>query len=180
MFDTSKEIRPDELSAIKDYLLKLVNMYNISESNTRISLVTYGGKSQVLLPLREGITSSAIKIALNNIKGTKDDRRLDLALNTLRTNVLRDARETVGKLAVLFIMGPSSRSVYASIASEAKALKDKGIKFSVVAVGDDVSAEELQAVTSEADDVVKLNTVSNLDQVTPALTKTSGSVAGKF
>ena len=58
-------------------------------------------------------------------------------------------------------------------------MKNAGVKVTVIGIGSDVKDEELNAVASNAKNIVKVQSVDDLNEATPAISDNAGHAAGE-
>ena len=106
LIDASKDVTDKMLMEMKSFVEDQLKTFNISLDRTRVSLITYGDKTKVVL--LHGNSSTAGSSSLNKLEVIGGQRRLDLALNKVRHTVFSssgNAREKAGKLAVVLVTG---------------------------------------------------------------------------
>ena len=181
VIDTSQEVTPEMIQKMKRFIEEQLSSYNVSAAGTRISLIAYGNKDEILMPLRDGVKHVAVNMALDKMKKIGGERKLDVALRTARNDVLSyrgGARNNVGKLVVVFITGPSDPERSVELGREGKALKDADVKVSVIGIGSNVMDTELEAVASDSSTISKVESVNDLNEAAPVLSESAGKAAG--
>ena len=179
--DVSQGITKEMLEKMTNYIREQLDIYNISSSGTHVALIAYGDNSQILLRLRNGFTDSAVISALNRLKKIGGTRRLDVALKRVKNEVFNtfgDARDNAGKLAVVFVTGANSPTGSAELSREGKALRDAGVKVTVIGVGPTVTTEELEEVATDPESVSKVMSVDNLSEATSVVSDNAGRATG--
>ena len=179
--DTSREITQETFDKMRKFVKGQLALYNLSSLGTRISLLGYGDRAEPILFLRNGVTQAAVTTALNDMKRTGGERRLDLALTTARNDMLSKrggAKDSAGKLLVVLITGANDPAGVAELGREGKALADAGIKVSVTGIGPNVKDKELNDVASDPSVVSKVVSFDGLKETTPVLSVAAGRAAG--
>ena len=179
--DASQEVSKNELQKMKDFIDKQLKIYDVSPVGTRMSVISYGDKSKIVLSLRDGISNAAVRSALNQLEKLGGQRRLDLALRTSK-NVMSPQgglRPQAGKLAVIFIAVADSSANPAQLSKDVKALRDVGVKLTVVGIGSDVKDNEMEAVVIDPESIMKLPTANDLSEATPLVSQGAGDATGK-
>lgn len=95
-----KESTKDDMDKVSLFILSFVKSYNFDGTNTKVSLITYGGKTiQTSLSFKDGVSSSALSRALKSIvldtespTSTLQDA-VDEALNSF--SILPDTKKTL-------------------------------------------------------------------------------------
>ena len=183
VIDSSQEVTDSILEKMKEFIVNHLRSYNVSSSGTHVSLVAYGNKNEVLLPLQDGITLTALKASLTRLKKIGGERRLATALNTVRNDVLtapKGLRDDSAKLVTVLITGPSTPLDPAPLRRESDALKQNDVKVTVIGIGPNVKEDQIQVIASDPDNIVKVDTVNDLHEATPVLASAAKSKTGEY
>ena len=181
LIDASKSVTEESLDKMKTSIQDQINLYKISPSAARISFVAYGNKSNIILPLRNGISSVVVKAALNKLRKLGGERKLDIALKTIRNVILsplRDARAQASKLVIVYITGPNNPKRFLELKQEANRLKSVDTEVQVIGIGSDLKDEELHEVSSAPRNVAKVKSVNDVEEAIPAISEAVGQATG--
>ena len=181
--DASRDVGQEILDKMKKSIEEQLTIYNVSSVGTRVSILAYGSKPEALIGLRDGTTPAAVTTALEKLKKISGKRRLDVALQTARNDVLSKrggARDNVGKLIVVFLAGANDPAGSTGLGSERKALEDSGIKVSVVGVGPNAKEKDVDAVASDSSTVSRIESADHLNEATSVISESAGRAAGNF
>ena len=183
LVDASGNVTKESLQKMRTFIRQQLPLYNISETGTRISLVAYGDRAQIKLPLSDGLTRVAVNTALDKMKKIGGERKLHLAFRAIRNDVLSTrggARDKAGKLVVVLIGGASDPAGVVELNREGGALKDAGVKVSVIGIGAKVDLKDLEAIASGPSLVSKVDSGDHLNEGTPVVSDSAGRAAGMY
>lgn len=65
--DKSNQMSIKIMEKLKTFLRNMIESYDISQQNVRISLLTFGGGPRILINLKNGVTKDKVINAINNI-----------------------------------------------------------------------------------------------------------------
>ena len=157
---------------VKEFLKGSLKAYNISANETRIALITYGGKQMKNVNLKDGVYKSVVEQAIEDAKRVGGERRLidalkfaDMKMFEKTASSSRD--KTAGKVLILMISGSDSQIDKGNeIKMVLDELKRKKITLVVIGIGNKVKDEDLKKVGKDGN-IVKLE---NADDMKKALT----------
>ena len=181
--DTSDNVTLEMINKMKNFVREQLLLHNISSAGTRVSLLSYGYKEKVLIPLRDGITRPTVTAALNKVNKIGGERRLHLALKTIRNDILSKegaVRDKTGNLVIVLIAGANDPLGSAELGREGKALKDAGVKVAVIGIGQNVKDEDLKAVATDPSTISKVQSDDYLKEAVPIVSETAGRAAGNI
>ena len=158
--------------AIKAMLRKL----DISRDKTRFGLIVYGESAGMVSRLDSADSVDGALKVVDQVRSPRKGFALKEALEMARTdllNVASGARRDTAKTAVIFVnkeMDPASKTA-------AEALRRAGVKILAVSLGEKDASDSLRDVTSSDEDIKRVSTRSDLDELTKALASslTSGN-----
>ncbi len=88
LVDTSYSVSDEELHRMKDFMNEVTNGFSISETGTRISIVTFDKYAKILLKFKDNFDAKTIFTRIDNLDKTRNgERRLDLGLEKVKSDV---------------------------------------------------------------------------------------------
>ncbi|XP_064601429.1 collagen alpha-3(VI) chain-like [Liolophura sinensis] len=151
VLDLSSSVGEDK-SKVQDFVSKMADGYEISDTAGRIGFITFNSKPYLDLKLSEGITKEAIKTRIDEMRepgvGTMTWKALDMLREQAYT-AENGARPGAYKVAIILSDG-KSRNVTKTIEA-AKLVRAADITTFVVTVGK-YKDEEIKAIASEPAD----------------------------
>ena len=86
--DTSYSVSDEEMHRVKDFMKEVANGFSISETGTRISIVTFDRHAKVLLKFKDNFNAKKILMQIDDLDKTRNgERRLDLGLEKVQSDV---------------------------------------------------------------------------------------------
>ena len=181
LMDASQGVGTELLDKMKKFVEEQLSFYNVSASGTRISLVTYGGSSKVDLSLKDGITTEAVKRALNTIQKIGGERRIDLGFRTITSDVLSQSggvRKEARKLVVVLITGPSTEAGSEELSQQINAMIDDGNKLAVLGIGNKVRDNQVLITAVDPTAVSLVPSGDDLSESVPGVSEAVGRATG--
>ena len=181
--DGSRDVDIKLFSKMKEFMKGSLKAYNISTNETRIALMTYGGKQMKNVDLKDGVSKSVVEQAIEDAKRVGGERRLINALKFAAMKMFektasRSRDETAGKVLILMMSGSDSQidkgSEMKMVVDE---LKRKKITLVVIGIGNKVKDEDLKKIGKDAN-VVKVEDPADLKKALPPVLDASGKATG--
>ena len=181
--DTSQSVDKDTLSKIKKFILASLPSYNFSSPETRGGLITYGDRAEVILSLSEGHPSFILERAVKKIRKIGGQVKASGALQTglnLLTDTTKGARNGIGKILVLLSAARSNPNDKNPFASMVQRLKESNIKLLVVAFDLAVRDKVILEPVAVKEDIIKVESPTDLLNALGKLEESSAKAAGKL
>ena len=178
--DTSKNVGKDDLDAIKNLIIQQGKVYSLSKDGVRAAVISYGATAKNVLQINKGISLTALRTALNQLKQTSESRRPEEALRRVKDIIVNnkdEVRQYAGKVAILIISGSKATSDINLLSSEARALYRAGVNIAVILIGSDLQKEDLKSILARPDSIVDVTSSDQLSDVTSAISDTVHSTA---
>ena len=172
MLDASMDVSDNELKMMKQYVLKLGKLFDIS-NDKRMSVFSYGKTARNYLPINRGTSIERIENGVKKITSTKEPRHIGKALMVVYEYIGSEigSEKNVPKIIVLFVKGKSSTSDPVEVNSAAESLKAERVVISVVDIGRSFNEDELNQIASSKDNVARIKTTEDLPLVTPVVSQ---------
>ena len=181
--DGSRNVDKNTFSKMKKFIKGALTVYTISNEKTHIGIAGFGGdKTNIVMPLSDGISVSLIENAVGSLERTGGPRRMNKAIRYIGSEMFTSkggSRPDAEKVLVLLTAGKNSNDGKDDLPKAARQLKDKGIEVFVIAIGKDFGDEEIKAIASNPDNVAKVESAAELPQVLDQLEKTTGKKLGR-
>lgn len=88
LVDTSYSVSDEELHRMKDFMREVVNGFSISETGTRISIVTYDRYVKIPLKFKDNNNAKSVFTHIDNLDKTRNpERQLHLGLEQVQSDV---------------------------------------------------------------------------------------------
>ena len=149
MVDQSGSIQEPNWSLVKEFILEIVNNFNVGYDQTRVGLVTFGNQGIVRFDLTTHLTSSDIARAIRSIGAGNGNTNTYLGLLRMRTQCFGTTgdRPDVANVAIVITDGVSTVQRTQTI-PEAERAHAEGIQVFTVGVTDEVNLDEVRAISS--------------------------------
>ena len=180
MIDVSKGVPVSTLDKVKEFIASQGRMLNISNNAVKVSILSFGSKSKMLLPMNQGKSMTALRLALEKVAPTEEERHIEKALEAIKEYVLRKKdglRENAGKVVVLLVSGRNSPSGINKMKSEAKELRNAEVELAVVGIGSSLDKNHLKSVATSPDKFVQVSSDDELLVASPVILKSIKSAA---
>ena len=178
MIDTSKGVPVSMLDKVKDFIASQGRMFNISSNAVKVSVLSFGSKSKILLPIDQGKSVTALRLALEKVAPTEEERHVEKALEGVKEYILRrkdGVRENAGKVVVLMVTGRNSPLGLDKMKSEAMELRNAGVELAVVGIGSSLDEIHLKSVATSPDKFVQVASDNELPEASPVISKSMNS-----
>ena len=155
-----------EFDNIKKYIIAALLSYKISPTDTRVSIVMYGGeKSMLSVNFNQGISKESIEYKLNQATLTNNDSQLESALEFVDSDVfsvLSGSKPNTKKIIVIFARKNLKVLDADKMSSSVLILKRKDIKLIIVGLGN--VDEEVLKIATDGDKVISVVTDDKLPE----------------
>ena len=148
MIDTSDAVSQNHMRQISSLILADLEGYNIGQNKVRVSFVSYGDSSKVLLPLTSGNDKVNIISKLSYLQKRGGLADITEALRLVNSDVLPNARPNVPVTIVLFMASPVDSTVEKLVIDEANRIKQKDVRIIVVGFSKDVFSQLIMGITN--------------------------------
>ena len=173
--DASNDVSHQSVEKMKQFVSALGRIYSLSSDKIRISLFSYGQQADKLLPLDEGISTMALRLALNKVKQQRGQRQVVNLLKAVKEIIInkRDgSRDDARKLLIVFIAGRDLTSNRAELVRESHELRRLGLGLILIGIGPNVKENDVRALGmsnksflySETDDGI-LDKMTNISSI---------------
>lgn len=178
------------LGRMKEFVSAQGRVFDLSESKTRMSVFSYGGIARKMLPLSEGTSFTALRIALDKVSGRNGQRKVGSVLKAVKdiiANKKDGFRGSATTVVVVLIAGRDIISSVAELTRESEELLRIGVILIAIGVGPNVKARDVEAigirtqniVFTEPDDSI-LDLISNISRILGKTSKQSERVDVAF
>lgn len=149
LVETSKQTTDDTLKEVTDLISKDLPTYKLSSSGSRIGIVAFAAKPNIILALSNGISAENVNDSLENIQISDTNADIEQVLNYVRNsfNWEDSGRKSTPKVVVLFSTSVKGEFP-TSLASSANRLKEIA-KVVVVGVGEGLNENELGKIATD-------------------------------
>ena len=146
-------------------------------NTSKVALINYGSQAILLA----GLTSDQKMLydALKKLSKVGGPQRIDLPLAKIEgfRGFGQDNNKT--KQVILFVTGKNSLSGEEQLSQITQRLKNKGVKITVIGIGNNVDVDEAEEISSGKRNVILVNPMSRLPNIIPDLFKNIGENIGK-
>ena len=180
MIDASKGVPVSTLDKMKGFIASQGRMFNISNNVVKVSILSFGSKSKMILPINQGKSMTALRLALEKVAPTEEERHVEKALEAIKEYILRKKdglRESAGKVVVLLVSGRNSPSGINKMKSEAQELRNAGVELAVVGIGSSLDKNHLKSVATSPEKFVQVASDDELPVASPVISKSIKSAA---
>ena len=171
----------DGIRNMKEFVSTQARVFPVSNSKARISLLSYGEKTSKLLPINEGSSVMALRLALNKITQGMGLRYVGGVLAVVRdivSNKKDGIRAGAKKVFVLFIAGRDLKSDAAELTKQSEELRRLGVGLVVIALGPFVKKSDIEAMGMKSGNILYSETdaeimskLSGISQIVAAIEK---------
>lgn len=130
----------------KEMICSFINSFE--SGDYRYGVVEYGTKASVKAKFDDIHDKTKLKEFVNTIHRSGEGKGLDKALEQSHELFKKHGRQSARKVLIIFTNGKSSARA-SELKKHAHNLAEMNTKVIVVAIGDDVSLEELNGITTE-------------------------------
>ena len=146
----------------KEFVKYLARYLNVSPSNSRAALITYGNRAAEVVGFDINRPFSNFESAVDRAPFVGGDRRIDRSLDKT-SQIMVDARPTVKKIVVLLTSGKQASAFGSKTPSEAAMPLLKGGVYSyVVAISLKPDISELRPVVQESSHIFRMASFDDL------------------
>ncbi|XP_064616450.1 complement factor B-like [Liolophura sinensis] len=142
MIDRSSSIKPSNLNRVKDFMMMVIAELGVDNANpegngTRIAVLTFGNKPEMLFNLDNKTINSEVKVRqmLDSIKPYGGETALRDAIEKVYTESAQIARPKAQKALFIFADGQSNSKTTSDTKFFLRMLKDKNSGFEVFVIG---------------------------------------------
>ena len=185
LVDASSSVSGETMALFKSFIKSSLAGYQISNSGTRASVVTFGERATITLPLTEGGNLQRVLQAIDGLENVGGIGRLDIALQKVYDSVLTQEaglRAGAGKVVIAFIAIGNRPISGQQLLSFTENLKDQNTKISIIAVRQQGSSSTDYYLENIGNLVDNMNFIDIVDlpSVFPGVLVTSGLASGSF
>ena len=133
----------------------MLDSYDISNTATLAGAITYGKAATLALPLGESRDRDSVKRKFDSLANPGSGNNMGAALQMARSSLFSQdngAREGVPRSLVVFVSEKFSGNP-AELGSEARALKEAGVKIIAVGLGSEINKDDVASLASDNDAV---------------------------
>lgn len=163
--DSSESVGEGGFQEAKNFMWAVISNFEISNNDTLVGIIRYSTQATVMFDFQFSADNNILllKETIDNIPyaegGTRTERALQLALTDLFSDK-GGSRPEVPKILVVMTDGKSDNAL--GVARASMALKRRHMTLVAVGIGEEVDMEELLLMASTAEDVIRINTFSEL------------------
>lgn len=158
LLDGSKTLGKAGFAEVKNFVLRMIDSYEVSPQNTHIGVLEFSEKARIRIPLNKTFNPKELKSLVKEIEpSNKDSRNIDLAFKFAEKELLPPeggSRPNVTRVMVLVTAGRSTGSLPLKYAT--KPFRDDGVRIYVVSIGDKTDERELKNVVDDEKDIHKV------------------------
>lgn len=165
MVDSSESVGEGGFQEAKNFMWAVISNFEISNNDTLVGIIRFSTQANVMFDFQFSADNNIqlLKETIDNIPysegGTRTERALQLALTDLFSDK-GGSRPEVPKILVVMTDGKSDNAL--GVARASMALKERHVTLVAVGIGEEVDMEELLLMASTAEDVIRVNTFSEL------------------
>ena len=159
--DASNDVSQDTIRKMKEFVSTQARVFPLSSGKARFSVLSYGEKAKKLLPINEGISVMALRLALNKIPQRMGQRKVGSVLAVVKdviTNNRDGVRAGAKKILITFIAGRDLSSNVAELIRESDELRKLGVSLVVLTVGPFIKNSDISAMGIKSDNVLYSDT----------------------
>lgn len=153
VIDGSTTITAENFHAYKDFMNKILTNFQISEDETRVSVVQYASVVREEFPLNQYFSRQELEVAINNIQWLTGNTATDDAINYLVDHTFdreKGGRPEIPDLVIILTDGKAQN--HTAVERAAQSLQKTGAVVYSVGIGNQPSLDELQDIASDPDD----------------------------
>ncbi|CAB3988505.1 protocadherin Fat 4-like [Paramuricea clavata] len=174
VLDNSGTVGVENFEKVKDFVKRVINVFNIGADGTHVSVVTYGTYTHIEFNLVKYFTKNELRNAVDDIKYNGSLTYTGEALNTVRQKVFTASAGMrndydIPKILLLLTDGFSNGIKPLEPANQ---LRDLGVSIFSIGVGPSVSQSELKEIASDPDRD-HVFTLSSFNQLTSFVDRVS-------
>ena len=142
---------------MKKFISAQSRVFPLFNNKVRISVLSYGEKARMLLPLNEGVSAMALRVALNNVPermGQRHVERVITAVKDIASNNRDGLRANSRKILVVFVAGQDVRSGQANVSLESDKLQMLGFSLLVIGMGPSIKSGDVSAMGIKKENIV--------------------------
>ena len=155
--DASNDVSQSNIAKMKEFISAQAKVFPLFSDKVQISVLSYGENARKILPLNEGVSAMALRVALNNIPermGQRQVKSVIKAVNDIASNNRDGLRASSRKMFVVFIAGQDVRSGQANLTLESDKLKTLGFSLLVIGMGPSIKSGDFSAMGIKSDNIV--------------------------
>ena len=155
VFGSNGKNAQSTFAAEKELAKKIVEKYDISNSATLVSAISYDNDARVEWRFGNVIDAKSTIDRINRLQRSRSGNNVLKALEIARDDLFsikNGARRDVPKTLIVFIDKTEARDQ--RLADTAKQLKDKSVKVIVIAIGPEVNKKDVATIASGPKDVI--------------------------
>ena len=177
--DGSRAVDSETFDRMRKFIQGSLKAYNISNAETRIGLMVYGGETKKVLSLTNGNSQVLVDQTLDRVKRIGGERQMTDALNFGLREFFKVAnRPEAARLLVLMTTGKNDQVNNADTQRSVDALKREKINLLVIGVGRDVDDSELKKIVDSTNKAVTVDNADKLREVLTDVIDASGKAVG--
>ena len=159
VLDASGSIGSSNFVRMKDFVKSVVSNFEIGDDKTRVGVIRYASSASIIIPLGSTDDSLLLNNSITNIIYTGGGTATHLALNLLDI-AFSNARTSQGvpRVAIVFTDGRSNSP--SLTVQAAQAVHSTGIVVYSFGIGNNVDADELNAIASSSSNVFVISDFS--------------------
>ncbi|XP_028390676.1 collagen alpha-2(I) chain-like [Dendronephthya gigantea] len=172
LVDTSYSVSDEELHRMKDFMREIVNGFSISETGTRISIVTYDRNVRVPLKFKDNSNAKSVFTHINNLDKTRNsERQLHLGLEKIKSEVFSlDAGKRQGVPNVLIILSGGTPTSNLNRLTELSTSLKSSVDIWTVGSGPESSSQYLRDIATTSAQTHRSTFFENLSPFTTTIT----------
>ena len=169
--DGSQSIGEKGFKNIKDFVVTMIDNYNISKRDTHVGIIEFSNQANVIIPLnklfeRTSIQDQVQRVVPSGGQETVTDEALRKSADDV-FDVTSGGRPGATKVLIIVTDGESTGKEPPKRA--VKPVKEKGVRVYVVNVGEDTDKEELKDIVPTDKNIYPAKTTTKLPSIAPKL-----------
>ncbi|CAH1788337.1 unnamed protein product [Owenia fusiformis] len=173
MLDDSRIVSNDDFDNMKEFVEMTASTLDVSRDNVRIGLLTFSNDARVVFNLDRFTSKADTLNAILNVqrRSSPENTNTPSAINAVLNDMLREDRGDRPNAAdiVILITASSTNDQYkGGLENAISRVRENGLSFYVVSVGNQTDMAELNRIASDPDDTF-LFTAPDFDSLTPLM-----------
>ena len=173
---------------MKEFVILQGKIYNISTNVVRAALFSYDSEATQILALEKGTSLAAMKASVAKLTKVNKPRLIQNALKSVKEMIVRSQsnqnfRKDAATVVVALIAGTNEQQKFDELKRVSDDLKRTGADIAIVAIGSDVSEEEVKSVVTSPNRVARITSGYRISEATPMLSdviRSAKKVAAKL
>ena len=164
---------------MKESALAALKSYDISPSQSRVGLVTFGEEAYIYLKLKDGSSYDTIRMTLDALPRVGGERKLQKVLQRLYTFGFAGGRAEAKKVLMLYTTGKPSKSE-TEISVIGNNFKEDGIGIITIGVGNGISQDDFINISGHTSQIIIIDHHDHLVDIIGDIEQVVGGTVGKL